>query len=319
MRGLGAVRIVATLGASFGLASVGFIAGAPSALADGGAYIDLDRTHYLPGQTAVARTYVTVPRPKQELLERGPFSAFLVTGAAWPQEDRPLPDDVIRLGTFSIEPDHGATFQLTARLSIPDVPGDFYPIAVCNEPCTVAGFREPISGYVSIVQTEREAALLDARERLGARLSRARRDLRKTEQELEAVRAEFEAREHDRAYLADEVNRLNRALDRARAAGATPALMRGRGLATAVAVLLVVAAVVSLRRRRAHPLALGPPSRDALPSGGRTSGSKGDGAERRPSVSSAAHGPSVDVPTDPGPADRRRGVRVGERLDPVRP
>jgi hypothetical protein len=317
MRGLGAVRIVATLGASFGLASVGFIAGAPSALADGGAYIDLDRTHYLPGQTAFARTYVTVPRPKQELLERGPFSAFLVTGAAWPQEGRPLPDDVIPLGTFSIEPDHGATFELTARLSIPDVPGDFYPIAVCNEPCTVAGFREPISGYVSIVQTEREAALLDARQRLGARLSRARRDLRKTEQELEAVRTEFEARERDRAYLAGEVNRLNQALDRARAASATPALMRG--LATAVAVLLVVAAVVLLRRRRTHPLALGARSRDALPSGGPTSGSKGDGAERQPSVSSAAHGPSVDVPADPGPADRRRGVRVGERLDPVRP
>jgi hypothetical protein len=228
--------------------------------------VELDRTHYLPGQIALAQTYVAVPKPKQELLDRGPFSAFLVTGRAWPQEGKPLPTDVIDLGTFSIEHDRGTTFELRASLSIPDVPGDFYPIAFCNDPCTIAGFREPISGYISIVQTEREAALLDQQQRLRGRLSNARRDLRRTTKELEALRAEFGARERDRAYLAGEVNRLNHALDRAQAASASRPLLDGAGLAAAVAALLGAAALLGVagmslwrRRRRPIPRVPGPP------------------------------------------------------------
>jgi hypothetical protein len=320
MRGF---RIVATTLAATGLASAGLVVGAPVGLADGGAYIDLDRTHYLPGQIAAAETYVAVPKSKQGLLDRGPFSAFLVTGRAWPQEGNPLPDDAIPLGTFSIVHDRGTTFELTARLSIPDVPGDFYPIAFCNDPCTVAGFREPISGYISIVQTEREAALLDKQQRLNARLSHARRDLRATEKELEALRAEFEARERDRAYLAGAVNRLNHALDRAQAASESRPLLDAGGLAGAVAVLLGVISGVSAWRRRRRPIT--PRARPAAVGGPVMRG--GDPIERpralapgtRIQVSSAAHGPPVDVPPGPGPADCRRGGGFRDRLDPVRP
>src|SRR6185436_13867917 len=49
-----------------------------AAWADGGAYLDLDRTHYLPGQTARAEGYVSIPRAKRFLLERGPFYVFVV-------------------------------------------------------------------------------------------------------------------------------------------------------------------------------------------------------------------------------------------------
>jgi hypothetical protein len=246
-----AVRIIAAIG----LASVGLVTGASAAIADGGAYLELDRTHYLPGQTAVARAYVSVPRREQELLDRGPFSAFLVTGRAWPQEGKPLPDDVIRLGTFSIEHDRGTTFELIAHLSIPDVPGDFYSIAVCNDPCTVAGFREPITGFISIVQTAREAVLLRERQRVEARLAGARADLRRSEKELGSLRAEFDAREADRAYLAGEVNRLNHALERAREASSSGPLVDVRGAAVAVAALLAAVVVVWLGRRRRPPAA----------------------------------------------------------------
>ena len=57
---------------------VGAILVSPSvAWADGGAYVDLDRTHYLPGRTAHAEGYVSVPRAKQHLFERGPFYLYV--------------------------------------------------------------------------------------------------------------------------------------------------------------------------------------------------------------------------------------------------
>jgi hypothetical protein len=239
--------------AGCGLFSVGLTIAAPAAVADGGAYIDLNRTHYLPGQTAVAETYVTVPGSKQELLQRGPFYAFLVTGRAWPQEGRAIPDDAIRLGTFDVEHDRGTTFALTARLPIPDVAGAFYGLAVCNDPCTVSGFREPITGTVSIVQTAREAVLLDERQRLYGRMAHLRHQLRHREKELEALRIEFDARERDRAYLASEVNRLNRALDRADNGGAAGRPTVGAWAAGVAFGLAAVGALVVVVRRRARP------------------------------------------------------------------
>jgi hypothetical protein len=243
-----AMRVVAATG----LSSIALVVAASSGRADGGAYIDLNRTHYLPGQTAVAETYVTVPRSKQHLLTRGPFYAFLVTGRTWPQEGRPIPDDAVRVGTFTVEHDAGTTFELTAQLSIPDVAGDFYGLALCNDPCTVAGFREPISGTISIVQTAREAALLHERQRLEARSWHLRRELRRDARELDGLRVEFEARERDRAYLAAEVNRLNRALERASSSdGASRPLVDGWA-AGMVGGLAAGATAVVLVRRRSH-------------------------------------------------------------------
>ena len=46
------------------------LAGPTAASADGGAYLVLERTHYLPGQTARAEGYVSVPATKQDLLDR---------------------------------------------------------------------------------------------------------------------------------------------------------------------------------------------------------------------------------------------------------
>lgn len=220
--------------------------------ADGGAYIDLNRTHYLPGQIAEAETYVTVPENKQWLLDRGPFYAFLLTRRSWPAEGRPIPAGAIRIGTFDVEHDRGDTFELTARLAIPDVPGAFYSIAFCNDPCTVTGFREQITGYISIVQTEREATLLDEQRRLFGRIGSLRREVAKGEKQLAALQDEFDARERDRAFLANQVNRLNGALARARVSsrrsGGHP--LAGWALAGLDAGLVVVVVMLALRRRR---------------------------------------------------------------------
>ena len=65
MRGRGWIGVAVLVGATFASGAV--------ARADGGAYLDLDRTHYLPGQTALFEGYVSIPRAKQDLIERGPF------------------------------------------------------------------------------------------------------------------------------------------------------------------------------------------------------------------------------------------------------
>jgi hypothetical protein len=243
-----ALRVAAVAG----IASIVPCTFASSARADGGAYIDLDRTHYLPGSVAVARTYVSVPRDAQHLLKDGPFYAFLITGNRWPTKGEPIPPGAIRVGTFEVHHDGGRTYELTADLAIPDVRGDFYSIGFCNDPCTVSGFREPVTGFVSIVQTEREARLVTEQQRLFRRIHALRREVARGEKTLDALRADFDARERDRAYLADEVNRLNAALATARAATRSP---RSGPLVTwavggGVAALVLVAVLARRHRPR---------------------------------------------------------------------
>ena len=94
--------------------------------ADGGAYVELQRTHYLPGQTAVGETYISVPRSDQDQLDRGPFYAYVVPKGSSVSEGKPIPDGVIRVGTFSVERSEGTSFELRISFTVPDVPGDEY-------------------------------------------------------------------------------------------------------------------------------------------------------------------------------------------------
>lgn len=178
--------------------AVGFVAGvllaAPhEAAADGGAYIELDRTHYLPGSTAVGVGYVSIPKNKQDLIDRGPFFVYVVPPPAWIQEGKPLPDGVIQVGTASIQPQKGTTFEVRTTFTVPDVPGDYYQVQLCNVPCTISGFRESLSATISIVQTEREAQLLDENQKLYGQkwsLRRKAHKATKANEDLEAMLAD---------------------------------------------------------------------------------------------------------------------------------
>ncbi len=97
--------------------------GPRSAWADGGAYLDLDRTHYLPGQTARVEGYVSIPRAKQDLIERGPFYVFVVPPRTAVIEGRPIPAEAVRAGTVSIERDRGTTFELRGSFVVPELAG----------------------------------------------------------------------------------------------------------------------------------------------------------------------------------------------------
>jgi hypothetical protein len=234
----------------------GVLIPATGAGADGGAYVDLRRTHYLPGQTAVGETYVSVPRSEQDQLDRGPFYAYVVPRGSSVNEGNPIPDDVIRVGTFSIERSKGTSFELRVSFTVPDVPGDEYSIALCNDPCTVAGFREPISGFLSIVHTAREGALLTERSRLEGQIYGLRRDLRKAEREKTDIQIHLDAVEMERSRLTGDIVELRSALAAANARPTSPDASRpiiDTWPAVLLALLMFAAAIIT-RRRTVAPI-----------------------------------------------------------------
>ncbi|MGZ5296578.1 MAG: hypothetical protein ACXWYT_06615 [Actinomycetota bacterium] len=227
-----------------------------AARADGGAYIEFNRTHYLPGGTATGDAYVYLQKQHQGLLDRGPFYAYLLTDGATVRRGHPIPAGAIRLGTFTVDESRPKWFELKVSFTVPDLIGDFYTVAVCNDPCTISGFKEPLSGLVSIVQTTREGALLTQRQRLYGRIYAVRRQAKKSERALAELSAQFDASDRVRSAMASELSSMEDRLAAATAAasGTTrdrtprPLLAPEIGIAL-VLVLLVLAAAVAARGR----------------------------------------------------------------------
>jgi hypothetical protein len=234
---------------------VGAALGGPSvARADGGAYVDLDRTHYLPGQTAHAEGYVYVPRAKQHLFERGPFYLYVTPERTPLVEGRPIPEGAVRVGTVSIDRELGKTFELRASFVVPQLEGEAYALGVCNDPCTISGFREPLTGTVSIIATAREGELLNQVDLLNRQAWNLRRQVRRAERADEELRVQLGAAEVARSELAIRVRKL----ETAAAAGPTPSgrrpLISTWGtLVLAGGLIALALALVDRRRRRLAP------------------------------------------------------------------
>jgi hypothetical protein len=214
-----------------------------AAVADGGAYIEFDRTHYLPGSTATGEAYVSVPEPKQHLFEEGPFYVWVLPPRAWIEPGRPIPSAAIRAGTVTVEHTGGREFELAMSFVVPDVPGDYYNIGVCNDPCTIAGFQEPLTAQVSIIATAREGELLNNNSRLLSRTWTLRRQVRKAERGNEQLEARL-------AYDADRTLDLTTRIDELEAelaaGGSDPAAeTAGRPLVNAWALVAVVGASIA--------------------------------------------------------------------------
>jgi hypothetical protein len=242
------MRLVRTLAIASVLAGMCVVSTAAPATADGGgAYLNFDRTHYLPGQTAVGRTSVAIPLGKRSVLDDGPFYAYLVTGTRWPAVGGALPNDVLQIGTFVFHHRTGARFDLIARLSIPDVRGDFYWVSLCNDPCTVNGFSQPVMGYLSIVQTVREAKLLNEIQHRNARIGDLLHEARTDKKDLSRMSSTLTAVERDDRLTNAKVGRLTEALTAARA---RRPLLDTPVIATAGFLLLLAIAVPLLGRRR---------------------------------------------------------------------
>lgn len=226
--------------------------------ANGGSYIEFDQTHYVPGDAGVASTYVSVPRKKAGLFDRGPFYLFAVPEGRL-RERRPIPASAIRLATFTIERDRGRTYELRAEFTAPQLETGFYFLGLCNDPCTIAGFGDALYGSVSIVQTRLEGMLLSKNGTLRARLSGMRLEARKVERRLEQARSELDTQlafgDSERERLSGEIERLETQLAAARERAAMPSarVPFDPWLVGAVLLVTLVAAVLAFRRRRMMP------------------------------------------------------------------
>ena len=231
---------------------VGATLGWPSlAWADGGAYVDLDRTHYLPGQTAHAEAYVYVPRAKQQLFERGPFYLYVTPERTPLIQGRPIPAGAVRVGTVSIERERGKAFELSTSFVVPQLDGASYALGVCNEPCTISGFREALTGSISIVATAREGELLNQVDLLERQAWNLHRQVRKAERADEELRAQLGLAEVARSELAIRVRELEAsAAARATTSGRRPLVSTWVALTLAGGLFsLALALVVRLGRR----------------------------------------------------------------------
>ncbi len=240
------------------LASGLLLAMPTSAGANGGSYIEFDQTHYVPGDAGVARTYVSVPRRKVELFDRGPFYLFAVPEGRL-REGRPIPDSAIKLGTFTIEKEKGRTYELRAEFTAPQLGNGFYFMGLCNDPCTTAGFGDALYGSVSIVTTRLEGKLLSKNETLRGRLAGVKYEARKVERRLRSLEGELETQlayaSTQRERTTAEIERLETQLAAARERAALPS---ARGpfdpwLVGAILLITLVAGVLAFRRRRMMP------------------------------------------------------------------
>jgi hypothetical protein len=223
------------------------------ASADGGAYIDLDRTHFLVGSTGHAETYVAVPAGKQHLFERGPFYLYVTPSRSPVTEGHPLPSQAVRVATMTIEHDRGTAFELSASFTVPDLPGNYYALGVCNDPCTISGFREPLIGDISIVRTIREADLLNERQHLVGQAYGLKRQIKKARNENADLDRRLSYAGIQESELNATVTRLRRALARARADDGTSAFPAWFALGLACAMLVGAIGGFSLRRPRRAP------------------------------------------------------------------
>ena len=246
------------------VATVGLAPGTASA--NGGAYIEFEGTHHLPGDQVTGEVYVSIPQGERDLLDRGPFYAYLLPGNAFIEEGRPIPPGAIRVGTFTVEAD-GMQTELRVSFTVPDVPGDYYQVGLCNDPCTVAGFGETVSGSVSIIATAREGKLLSQNGKLHARAAGLERDLRKAQKAAEehaavtsSTLAESEA---EGQALHSQVRSLEADLATAQdtAARAEGRIPLDPWAAAAIAVAIVAVTWMIARRGRAAS----PDGSDAVP------------------------------------------------------
>ncbi|HLA92175.1 MAG TPA: hypothetical protein VJO36_01385 [Actinomycetota bacterium] len=231
--------------------------------ADGGAIIQFDETHYQPGDAVTGGGWIYVPENKQFLLDRGPFYALLVPGGPAIQEGRPLPEGVIRLAQVGFEPYRKTEFELHVSFTMPDVEGAYYTVAICNDPCTISGFREPLNGPISVVHTEREAKLLNENSRLQFAAYNLRRKLQKAERSAIELEDTLDVSRDQALALSAQIGRLELelqleaangqlALEPATAIDDRPLVeawaLFGLGIALIVALLTLALALVLSRR-----------------------------------------------------------------------
>jgi hypothetical protein len=240
MRGHGVFVVVMLLGT---------LAMTTPAAADGGAYLEFDKTYYVAGDHAVAIAYVLIPKNQAAILDLGPFYAYALPPSARLREGRAIPGGAVSLGMVTLG-SRGKNTQLDLGFTMPALPPGDYSVEICNNPCTISGFREPLEGFFTIVETRREARLIVRGYRFRTRIAGLKRRLKKVER-TEVPLSHFESLRTERDALAAQVqDLLGEATARAAAERPAGPLIGGWG-AFAICASLLLAAVLVRRRRRA--------------------------------------------------------------------
>lgn len=226
---------------------------ASSASANGGAYVEFEGTHHVPGETVTGTVYVAIPKSRMDLLDRGPFYAYVLPPGTTIDAGRGIPAGAIRVGTWTVEQEKQQT-ELTVSFTVPETEGDYYSFGLCNDPCTVDGFGEPVSGVLSVVATAREAALLGDVGRLHSQLAGVKRDMRKqakgAEEELASASAALEESETARQALSERVSNLEERVSAAAEDAGRPLIDPWVAAAVAVGVLALAFVLAGHRRDR---------------------------------------------------------------------
>jgi hypothetical protein len=132
---------------------------------------------------------------------------------------------------------------------VPRLDGQSYALAVCNEPCTISGFRESLTGTISIIATAREGELLNRVDLLKRQAWNLRRQVRRSERADEELRAQLGLAEVARSELAIRVRELEAAPARATPSGRRPLLSTWVALTLAGGLFASALALVVWRRR----------------------------------------------------------------------
>jgi hypothetical protein len=242
------------IAAAVGGAIVALVLWVPTAArADGGAYFELNHTYYLTGDTAVAEAYVSIPKADRAILDRGPFFLYLLPRNMYPGAKPGIPDGSIRLGTVDVEQDGREIFELKLRFTVPQTPSGVHFLAVCNDPCTVAGFKEPLTGSMNISATAREITLQQDIAHLRSKMWQVQRDLRRSDKKLDGVISQLQAALRGNTDKASQVVDLHDQLDAANttlATESTHSLIDPWAAVLVAGSLLVLAGTLIIRRHR---------------------------------------------------------------------
>ena len=242
------VRLLAVLGT----ATVMLSATGP-ARADGGSFIVLDKTYYLAGDRAVGTAYVSIPKKHRELLNAGPFYAFALPRDTSLVVGVPIPSAAVRLGTFRVQWKNGS-YQLAVHFTMPELPPGVHTIALCNDPCTIAGFREALQGTFDVRETPLEIELLRETGVLRGKLYRARRELKMADKRIDEMEVDLASALRTRDELSFSVADLQQRLDASEAlveSESVRPLIHPWAAAAVCAALLTLVFALLLRRR--HP------------------------------------------------------------------
>jgi hypothetical protein len=231
------------------------LAAATAARADGGgSYISFNRTYYLPGDDAIGRAYASIPKNQRDILDRGPFWVYVLPeGVRSLKPGNPVPSAAIRVGMFTVRAEHNF-FSLRARFPVPQLPADTYWVGACNDPCTVAGFTQPLSGSFQVVATAREVMLLKENGSLRSKVFGLQHQLRKATEDADVTHGQLATAQRERDVMIGAVKDLQRQLAvaevRAASAEARRPVVPWMVAGAAIALLLIVCAVLFAHRAR---------------------------------------------------------------------